>query len=306
MEKFKKISYLKLRKMDIKDVEDYYSRLRKYEYKNDIGIKNIKLKKIVHFLPLKLVKLDRLLSHDKLTVISDLREKSNRPKIYACTHIGGVDIQRTFEAIKEHAYLFLGDPKELYIDTTGLILKMNGSISFDTKDKEDRTIAYNRSIELLKKGGNLLIYPEGAWNITPSSPVMGLYPGFIKMAKETKADIIPVAIEQFDNYFYVNIGKNIKYEDIKDKDIDGLRIKLRDNLATLKWEIWDNMPLSKRFEIKENKDDFIDKIVKRSEYDFTKEDVYHDMYREKNVINPEEAYIVSPEEAFEKRKQLTR
>jgi len=306
MEKFNKINYFKLRKMDIKDVEEYYLKLRKYEYDNNTKIRNIRLKKIIHFLPLKLVKLDRVLSHDKLKVISDLREESKRPKIYAATHIGGVDIQRTFEAIKEHAYLFLGDPKELYIDATGLILKMNGSISFETKDKEDRKIAYNRSIELLKRGGNLLIYPEGAWNISPNMPVTGLYPGVINMAKETKADIIPVAIEQFNNRFYVNIGKNIKYEDIKDKDTDSLRKELRDILATLKWKIWENEPFAKRFAIKESKEEFIEKIIDRCEYNFTKEDVYHDMYKEKNVVSPSDAYIVSPEEEFEKRKQLTR
>lgn len=302
MEKFNKISYLKLKKMDIRLVENYYLKLRKYEYVNNIKIKNINLKKLIHFLPLSLVKLDRILSHDKLTVISDLREKSNRPKIYAATHIGGVDIQRTFEAIKEHAYLFLGDPKELYTDETGLILKMNGSICFETKNKEDRKIAYERSIELLKKGGNLLIYPEGVWNISPNKPVNSLYPGVIKMAKETHADIIPLAIEQFDNSFYVNIGKNIKYEDIKDKEVEKLRTDLKDNLASLKWKIWETQPMVRRSIVKETKDDFSDKIIKRCAYDFSKEDVYNDVYKEKNIIEPNEAYIVSPEEQFEKRK----
>ena len=301
-----KINYFKLKKMDIKEVEDYYSRLRKYEYANNIKLNYIKLKKLIHFFPLSLVKLDRILSHDKLIVIKDLKEKTDKPKIYAATHIGGVDIQRTFEAIKDHAYLFLGDPKELYIDVTGLILKMNGSICFETKDKEDRRIAYNRSIELLKNGGDLLIYPEGAWNISPNKPVNSLYPGVVNMAKETKADIIPVAIEQYGNRFYANIGKNIKYEDIKDREVDDIRKDLRDVLATLKWEIWEKEPTSTREKIKETEDEFIDNIVNRCEYAFTKEDVYHDLFKEKNIINPEEAYIVSPKEEFEKKKKLTR
>lgn len=150
--------------------------------------------------------MDRKVSKETVSVINDERMITDKPKIYACTHIGGNDIQRVFEVIKEHAYLFLGDPKGLYKDISGLLLFLNGVINMEIKDKTDRFIDKKRAIELLNKNGNLLIFPEGAWNITPNLLVMDLYKEAVLMARETGADIIPVAIEQYDNDFFVSIG----------------------------------------------------------------------------------------------------
>ncbi len=308
MGEFKKIKKSELKKLPIEDVEKYYLEKRKYEYANNIPIKNIKLKKSIHSVLVNAIKLDRVLSKEKLQVIGDERVKSKSPKIYACTHIGGNDIQRAFEAIKESAYLFLGDPKEVYRDISGLLLSLNGVIPFETKDKEDRKIAYARSVELLKNGGNLLIFPEGAWNITENIPVCKLYKGTVRMAKETKADIIPVAIEQFDNQFYVKIGKNIKYSDEYYENIDEVNRDLRDQMASLKWAIWEhhNKTTTKRETIPDDyKETFVKTIIDRCPYGFTAEDVYHDLYHDKTIVEPEEALIVTPKEQFEKMKKLS-
>ena len=71
---------------------------------------------------------------------------------------------------------------------------------------------------------------------------------------ETGCDIIPVAIEQNENHFFVNIGKNFKvmtnqnfntneelklYEESRKED-------LRNTLATLKWEIIEKGPTINR------------------------------------------------------------
>lgn len=131
--------------MTLDEIKKYQLELRKYEFENEIPLKNIKLRKGIHVLLLQLIKIDRLLAKEKIEVIGDKRIKSDRPKIYACTHIGGNDIQRVFEGIKEHAYLFLGDPQETYIDFNGILLKMNGIIPLETDVKEDRNISYNRA-----------------------------------------------------------------------------------------------------------------------------------------------------------------
>lgn len=308
MEEFKKLKRSKVKKLPIEEIEKYYFEKRKFEFRNNVPIKNIRFKKAIHGTLRQIIKLDRVLSKEKLEVIGDERIKSKSPKVYACTHIGGNDIQRTFEAIKESAYLFLGDPKEIYIDVTGVLLRLNGVIPFETKEKEDRKIAYARAVELLQKGGNVLIYPEGAWNVTDNLPVCRLYKGAVNMARESKADIIPVAVEQFDNQFYVNIGKNIKYDEERFSDVDALNQELRDELASLKWKIWEhhNKTLTKRSDIPDDySKEFAQTIVDRCPYGFTVEDVYHDYYHDKNIVEPEEAYIVSPKEEFEKRKKLS-
>ena len=283
MEHFEKKGLLELRKLSLDELKKYYVELRKYEFDNSVPLKGIKLRQKIHKLLLSIIKIDRVLAKEKLIIVDDKREKTDKPIIYACTHIGGNDIQRTFEAIKEHAYLFLGDPEGLYKDISGLLLYLNGVICMETGVKNDRYIAKERAIELLKNGGDLLIYPEGAWNITENLPVMKLYTGTIKMAMETNAEIIPIAIEQYDDTFYVNIGKNIKVNSngsVKEQNLD-----LRDALATLKWEIWEGRGMQPRESINQSfVDSFKQSIVDKCEYGFTIDDVYATMYKDESDI----------------------
>ena len=90
----------------------------------------------------------------------------------------------------------LGDPGILYKMPIYQGLKMNGVIPLETKNRADRKIAYYRAIELLNNGGNLLIYPEGAWNVSPNEVVMKIFTGTVRMAKETGVEIIPIGVEQ--------------------------------------------------------------------------------------------------------------
>ena len=294
MEQFEKKGLLELRKLSLDELKKYYVELRKYEFENSVPLKGIKLRQNIHKLLLSIIKIDRVLAKEKLIVVDDKREKTDKPIIYACTHIGGNDIQRTFEAIKDHAYLFLGDPEGLYKDISGLLLYLNGVICMETGVKNDRYIAKERAIELLKNGGDLLIYPEGAWNITENLPVMKLYTGTIKMAMETNAEIIPIAIEQYDDTFYVNIGKNIKVNSngsVKEQNLD-----LRDALATLKWEIWEGRGMQPRESINQSfVDSFKQSIVDKCEYGFTIDDVYATMYKDEcDIVHEQVLPFIKP------------
>lgn len=299
MENFKKKNLLELRQMRLAQLEQYHKELRKYEYENGIPLTGIQFRQAIHKPLLELIKLDRLISGEELYIIGDKREKTNKPVIYAATHIGGNDIQRIFEAINDHAYLFLGDPKETYIDATGILLDLNGVIRLETDDKVDRAIGYNRAVELIKKGGSLLIFPEGAWNIIENLLVLKLYNGTVRMANETEVDIIPMAIEQYANRFFVNIGKNIPYDPEKSGDIIAMNDLLRDTLATLKWDIWERIGDSTRASItKDEITKFRESIVARCGYGYTIEDVYKTMYHDKRVTSPEIAYPIAPEVSF--------
>lgn len=302
MDRMKKKSLLELKRMKLKEVEQYYLELRKYEYENNVPLRGIELRKKIHNILLSLIKIDRLLSGEELYVINDRRERDKKgnlmtgtPKIYACTHIGGHDVERVFEAIEEHAYLFIGDLKELYTDAMGLVLDANGAIKLDTSDKTDRHIAYQRSIELLNKGGNILIFPEGVWNVSPNKPVLYLYPGTLKMANETHADIIPVAIEQYANRFFVSIGKEIHYDKDKSSNIPLMTETLRDAMATLKWDIWSTVGISTRKSITEDEiNGFQERIIKRCDYDFSAAELERTLYWPHEITQPEEVYIISP------------
>ncbi len=282
-------NFIQRMKMDVDTLSDYYMEKRLERYESNIPLKGINLRKKIHILPLELVKLDRKLSKETVTVINDERTITDRPKIYACTHIGGNDIQRVFEAIKEHAYLFLGDPKGIYKDISGLLLFLNGTINMETKDKMDRFIAKKRAIELLNKNGNLLIFPEGAWNITSNLLVMDLYKGAVSMARETGADIIPVAIEQYDNDFFVSIGKNIIMEEYNTLSLEELNIILRDSMGTQKWYIIEKHPQSRK-NLNIDEKDFAQSIVDKCPYGFTTQDVEKTRYIDKDKVVLQKPY----------------
>lgn len=288
---FTKKGLLELRQLTIEELSKYYMEERRNRFENGDKLRNIWLRKRIHSLLLLIIKIDRLVAKESLTVISDERVKSKSPKIYACTHIGGNDIQRTFEAIKEHAYLFLGDPKEIYRDATGVLLNLNGVIPLETNNKLDRKIAKSRSIELLNKGGNLLIYPEGAWNIFANLPVMKLYDGTSIMAQETGSDVIPVGIEQYDKDFFVSMGENIKAGKMLDMPYKELTSLIRDEMATQKWKIWESRPSGNHEELaKIQLDQFQQEIIDRCGYGFTVQDVLDTMYHDKSIVTADEAF----------------
>lgn len=318
MDNFEKLSLFKRMKMSIEELEVYYLELRKYEHDNNISLKGIELRKKIHGILLELIKIERKLSGENLKVIYDERTDTKRPIIYACSHIGGNDVQRAFEAIEKHAYLFIGDLKGLYKDLTGLILYLNGAIMLQNDDlngkltetqiKEDKHIAKGRAIELLSSGGNLLIYPEGAWNVTPNLLMMDIFGGTIDIASKTNAIIIPMAIEQYGKNFVANIGENIDFSQKNNMDHKEMRKYLRDAMATLKYDIFESVEPDKRCDILTTEEQFAQKIISRCPYNFTIDDVEKTRYHDKEKNSYEEVFefqkklIPSKENAFLFRK----
>lgn len=289
-----KLNLLQRRNLAIEELVIYYAELRKNDYRNGKELKGIIIRKKIHFLVNIILKIDQLLSKENIVVLNDLHNiSSDNPRIYACTHIGGNDIQRTFQVIKEPAYLMLGDPGILYKMPIYQGLRMNGVIPLETADREDRKIAYNRSIELLQKGGNLLIYPEGAWNVSPNLVVMKIFNGTVRMAQETGAEIIPIGVEQYGNNFYFNIGENYRIPKNTAKSIDELRDELRGKLATLKWDIMESQPKLDHSTITEDYlQEFQDEIVSRCNYGygFSLEDALRESFHDKSVVSEEEVF----------------
>lgn len=229
--------------MPLQELETYYQEQRKLRFKSGEKLKHIHLREAFYPLFSKFLTLDRFFRKQTITVIGRQR-KYKEQVIYACTHIGENDLENIYETIRRGCWWFVGDPCVLYKSLSGLLLYLNGSIFFETSEKDDRRIAYLRAVELLKGGGSLMIFPEGARNGTANLPVMELFPGTAKMALETNTKIVPIAIEQYGRRFIVNFGDELLSENFH--DYTELTQKLRDVLATLKWEIWEREPLQSR------------------------------------------------------------
>ena len=274
------------------ELDQYYIKKRKQHYEKYGAVPMfIKLHNFFHWLLVPCIMLLRKINGIKLTVICDERVKTKDPVVYACTHIGGVDIETAFEAIKSPCWLFLGDPREVYKNIDGFMLGLNGVICLDSKDKEDRKIAKETAIGLLQNGGSLMIFPEGAWNISVNQPVMGLFTGTADIAIQSKAQIVPVALECYSKHMYVAIGKNIDVVDAW-QDKNELTSYLRDALATLKWRIFETVGIHRRNDIPENyRQTYIDCIINdNKDTSYTEQDVLDTMFVDRNITTYDNAF----------------
>lgn len=101
-------------RMPLSELEEYYRTRRERAFEDNIPIKGIKWKRMIHPILLFGLKISRIVSKEQLHIIKDVHIDKGEPLIYVCSHVGWNDVAMTFAAIKSHAYLFWGDPWELY------------------------------------------------------------------------------------------------------------------------------------------------------------------------------------------------
>lgn len=295
-EDFKILTESQISRLSHEEMVDYYRDLREFLYNSNEKIKGIEFRKKIHPLLRLLLKVKRILIGQSLEVLSDKSKKTDRPTIYAISHIGKYDLELVCEAIKDNFYIFCGDPETMYRKFDGYFIELNGVIYVDTESKSDRHIAKETAVRLLEQGGNLLIYPEGVWNLEPNKPMLPLYPGVIEIAYRTNATIVPVAIEQYDKEFIVNFGENFEvgpyFEDqeySKEKEKIA-KDDLRDVLATLKWDIWESTGKGNRDCFPDDfYDDFVNKKINEWPH-YTKEIIDERVYKNKNETSYDEVF----------------
>lgn len=203
---------------------------------------------------------------------------SRETVVYAVTHIGKYDFEMIMEALPIVAYPFAGDWELQYGNVDDYFLRANGVIYVDTEDKEDRINSAKLMVKTLEEGMSVMIFPEGIWNLSESLPMQKIYGGAIQTAKEAEVQIVPIAIEQRSKHFYINVGEKMDVTKLEKEA--GLQM-LRDILATLKWEIWERLPMERRADVPENwYEEFVAERLAECPY-ITREVVEGRVYRDK-------------------------
>lgn len=279
--------------LSAEECEGYCREKRLERYRQYGGVvKWIPFHSFMHRVLMPLLWCNHFFSGKRLTIYHDMRRRGSRPIIYCPTHIGGVDIEMSFLAIHEPCWLVLGDPRELYRSFDGFLLQANGVILMDVSFKEDRIAAKAQMKDLLNKGGNLLLFPEGVQNISPNALVNPLFPGAVDLAIECNADIVPIALCRASNRYYANIGENISYEGCDHEEKYKLTEELRNKIATLKWEIIESIPGIRRRDVKEaSYEEFLQEVFSLdATYTWTMDDIKSGIFRPKGVTDPDEVF----------------
>ena len=132
------------------------------EIEKSLSKKGIKIRKL--FAPI-LRKIYITQTEYKLT-----REKvKNSPvqggKIFVLNHRQADDIVLGANAVNESGYIVFGN-RYLALDTTnGLGLWAYGMILLDRNNDDSRKSTYDKMKYVLENGGNIIIFPEGYWNL---------------------------------------------------------------------------------------------------------------------------------------------
>lgn len=249
------------------------------------------------------------------TMLSNCKlPRTNKPIIFCITHIGKHDIEICAQVLKKHFYLLSGDFENLHGTFDGTFIELNGIVYLNKYISEDRTKSKETCVRILKSGGNIMWFPEGIWNLSPSQPVLHLPFGIIEVAQKANAAIIPIAIEQYGKEFFVNIGEIFdtapyceKYQSDVQQKLAAIA-DLRDAMATLKWEIWASMKPWNRSDMPAVLfEQFINERLKEW-HGFTYEDVRAREFNPKGDVDDKQAFshlehlIPSKENAFLFRK----
>lgn len=284
--------------------KNVYQKFRQKEEKK-LSKLNLSRRQKLHPIILKIYTLKNRIDGITCEVLYDEHISTSSPKIFVPTHIGKYDIGAISEILKEHYYLLSGDFEHIQGTLEAVFLRYNGVFYFQEQDKADRKAVTEKMLEFLKLGGNIMWFPEGTWNLTPNLPVLPCYWGIVDIAKEAKAEIIPIGAEQYGKHFKIAIGKNIKCENYGN-DITGKTqaiTEIRDALATLKWDIWESEEQIKRASItKEYWNAYVSDRL--TEWDFKQQWIDEMIFKPKKITLPEEAFsfmdklIPSRENAF--------
>ena len=285
---------LELKKMSIQELSAYYRKLRSYEYDINKPLETSRIKKKIYFLTRLILKIDRLLSGRKLILFDDKRSDN----------VSGGKMEKIKETKKkvtqkpvEEESINLKSVIKVFIII--LVLdKIHGRICMDTgynisdifkkhKDgqpltsrelelyeeyKKDRHICEVTCTRRIADKDNILIYPEGAWNVTPRL-TQTLFPGAARIAINGKGVIIPIGIVRDKKTYMVNIGSEMNVSGACESDVKDITKWLKENMSSLVGEIiFSSSDIVSRDSLGDsyqNELDFVRDIMSESENGYT-------------------------------------
>ena len=157
-------------------------------------------------------------SKTKYKIVIVKREKLHRSpkgKIFAINHFQGDDIVIGANAVGQSGYFVFGN-RYLALETlNGLGLWAYGMILLNRDATISRKATYEKMKFVLEHGGNIIIYPEGYWNLADNGQkderhgadghnsenwlVQDINIGIIRLAAELGCEIVPTILH-YDSY----------------------------------------------------------------------------------------------------------
>lgn len=172
--------------------------------------------------------------------------------LYIPTHSTCHDAPIVCEALQDHFYVLVGrQPLELM---DRVFFWLNGVVYVDRDNPISQKKAFNKMIQLLNLGTDVVSFSEQTWCTKESTPINHLRRGWFNVAEVANVPVVPLALEYYehtgDNVCYGKFGDSFKVNEFDNK-IDKTN-ELEDIFATLKFDIWNQFPQRKRADVDNN------------------------------------------------------
>lgn len=135
-------------------------------------------------------------------------------RIFAINHRQGDDIVIGANAVAKSAYIVFGNAHLSLETVNGLGLWAYGMILLDRSSPVSRRATYEKMKFVIEHGGNIIIYPEGYWNLDDDGErderhpadshnsenwlIQDLNVGIFRLARETGCEIVPTVLQYND------------------------------------------------------------------------------------------------------------
>lgn len=237
---------------------EYYKKKKGLILQGEKKLPNEMIRKFFRPLFRSCLYLQRKVNGFSVEMLNNIKVPKGRSIIFALTHIGKWDFEIVNEQIREQSFVVAADFIHMHGTISGFFMNLNGVIYVDEKDRKDKANTKELMISLLQSGKNIMILPEGTWNLSENEIIRDIAYGTADAAISADAVIVPIAIEQYGKHFVICQGEPLDPVKLQ-MDKPDLTIALRDELAGLKWRIWEKNGICQRSSLSR---DYWDKFIR--------------------------------------------
>lgn len=140
----------------------------------------------------------------------EILRNSRTGRIFALNHRQADDIVIGANAVNQSAYIVFGNPYLAFETLNGLGLWAYGMILLKRDEITSRKAAYEKMKYVIEHGGNIIIFPEGYWNLDDNGQkderheadghksdywlIQDINIGILRLAQETGCEIVPTIL----------------------------------------------------------------------------------------------------------------
>ena len=143
------------------------------------------------------------------------------PVIWVSNHAFKDDTLASILAAKRHAYILFGSLPQFFNTIDGITSWINGVVMTNRKLKDSKQASIPKALRVIDYQTDLMAFVEGVWNKTPEKPLLDIFDGVYRIAKERGCKIVPIVHYMRDNgIIYKNPYEKNNPNFIYDKSLD--------------------------------------------------------------------------------------